>query len=141
MPLVRLVLDTNTVISGLLWNGPPRSLLDAAISGTVDVYTSAVLLAELREVLAYPRLAKRLAASGETVDQQVSHFMALAHLTAPAVIAGAVLADPDDDHVIACALAAQADAIVSGDAHLLNLKHYQGMRIIDAAEALRSLAQ
>jgi putative PIN family toxin of toxin-antitoxin system len=141
MPKVRLVLDTNTVISGLLWNGPPRGLLDAAISGTVDIYTSAVMLAELREVLAYPRLAKRLAASGETVDQQVAQFMALAHLTAPAAIAGAVLADPDDDHVIACALAAQADVIVSGDAHLLNLKHYQGMRIIGAAEALRSLVQ
>jgi uncharacterized protein len=49
--------------------------------------------------------------------------------------------DIDDDAVIACALAAQADLIVSGDAHLLNLKHYQGMRIIDAAEAMRSLAQ
>ena len=72
---------------------------------------------------------------------QVSHFMALAHQTAPAAIEGAVLADPDDDHVIACALAAQADVIVSGNMHLLNLKHYQGMRIIDAAEALRALAQ
>jgi predicted nucleic acid-binding protein len=47
----------------------------------------------------------------------------------------------DDNTVIACALAAQADLIVSGDAHLLNLKHYQRMRIIDAAEAMRSLAQ
>lgn len=111
-----------------------------AISGAVAVYTSAVLVSELREVLAYPRLAKRLAAGGETVDQQVSHFMALAHQTAPAAIEGAVLADPDDDHVIACALAAQADVIVSGNMHLLNLKHYQGMRIINAAEALQALA-
>ena len=118
-----------------------RRLLDAAISGAVDVYTSAALVPELREVLTYPRLANRLAASGETVDQQVSRFMALAHLTAPAAIEGAVLADPDDDHVIACALAAQADVIVSGDVHLLNLKHHQGMRIINAAEALRALAQ
>ena len=44
-------------------------------------------------------------------------------------------------HVLACALAAKADWIVSGDRHLLNLKHYHGMRIIDAAEAVRSLAQ
>jgi predicted nucleic acid-binding protein len=49
--------------------------------------------------------------------------------------------DADDDHVLACALAAHADWIVSGDAHLLNLKHFHGMRIIDAAEAVRSLAQ
>ena len=43
--------------------------------------------------------------------------------------------------MLACALAAQADWIVSGDAHLLNLKRYQGMPIMDAAQALRSLAQ
>jgi predicted nucleic acid-binding protein len=58
-----------------------------------------------------------------------------------ATIEGVVVADPDDDHVIACALAAKADAIVSGDGHLLNLKEYQGMRIINPAEAIRSLAQ
>ena len=141
MPLVRLVLDTNTVISGLLWNGPPRRLLDAALGGTVELYTSAMLVAELREVLAYPRLAKRLTANGETVDRCVARFMVIANLTATAAIEGAITADPDDDHVIACALSAQADAIVSGDGHLLNLKQYQGMRIINPAEAVRSLAQ
>jgi putative PIN family toxin of toxin-antitoxin system len=138
---MRLVLDTNTVISGLLWNGPPRSLLDAALGGAVDLYTSAVLVTELREVLAYPKFAKRLTIHGETVDGCIGRFIAIANLTAAATIEGTVTADPDDDHVIACALAANADWIVSGDAHLLNLKHYQGIRIINAAEAVRSLSQ
>jgi predicted nucleic acid-binding protein len=62
-------------------------------------------------------------------------------LTVAATIEGVVVAGPDDDPVIVCALAAKADAIVSGDGHLLNLKHYQGMRIINAAETIRSLAQ
>lgn len=141
MPLVRLVLDTNTVISGLLWNGPPRRLLEAALVGTVELYTSAVLVTELREVLAYPRLAKRLVASGESVDRCVARYIVIANLTATATIEGIVSADPDDDHVIACALAAQADAIVSGDGHLLNLKQYRDIRIVNAAEALRSLAR
>ena len=57
-------------------------------------------------------------------------------LVAPASIRRTVPDDPDDDHVLACALAAQADLIVSGDAHLRNLKRYQGMRIVAAAEAL-----
>ena len=55
---------------------------------------------------------------------------------APGSIRRTLLADPDDDYVLACALAANADWIVSGDRHLLNLKHYHGMRIIDAAERL-----
>ena len=86
-----------------------------AISGAVAVYTSAVLVSELREVLAYPRLAKRLAAGGETVDQQVSHFMALAHLTAPAAIEGAVLGTGRCDRVGEYA-SAQSETL-SGYAH------------------------
>ena len=71
----------------------------------------------------------------------MQRYAMLAQLVIPAQTARVVAKDIDDDAVIACALAAQADLIVSGDAHLLNLKHYQGMRIIDAAEALRALAQ
>ncbi|MBM3342990.1 MAG: putative toxin-antitoxin system toxin component, PIN family [Betaproteobacteria bacterium] len=133
---MRLVLDTNTVISGLLWNGPPRKLLDAAISGNVELHTSAVLVTELRDVLAYPRFAQRLTVSNESVDRCVERYLSIAALTASATIDGAVIADPDDDHVIACALAAQADLIVSGDSHLLNLKHYQNIRIVKPAQAL-----
>ena len=138
---MRVVLDTNTVISGLLWNGLPRRLLEAAISGAVDLYTSAVLATELREVLAYPKLAKRLSANGETVDRCIGRFLAIANLTAAAIIEGTVTADPDDDHVIACALSAQADAIVSGDAHLLNLKRYQDIDIVSATAALARIAK
>lgn len=139
MPLVRLVLDTNTVISALLWNGSPRRLLDAALSGAVDLYSSAVLIAELREVLAYAKFTRRLSANVETVDRCVGRYMAIANLTVTAIIEGAVAAAPDDDHVIACTLAAQADGIVTGDAHLLNLKQYQGMRIVTASAALALL--
>ena len=48
-------------------------------------------------------------------------------------------ADPDDDHVLACAIAAQADLIVSGDSHLLDLKSYQGIFILDSAQTLQRI--
>ena len=134
---MRLVLDTNIVISRLLWNAAPRKLLDAAISGSVDLlYTNAVLVTELHEALAYPKFTNRLSANVDSVDRYVGRFMAIANLTPAATIKGAVTSDPDDDHVIACALSAKADAIVSGDAHLLDLKSYQGIRIITATTAL-----
>jgi len=50
-------------------------------------------------------------------------------------------ADPDDDHVLACAVAAQADLIVSGDPDLLNLKSYQHIPIVSPVEALKRLPQ
>lgn len=67
--------------------------------------------------------------------------MAIANLTAAAIIEGTVSADLDDDHVIACALAAQADVVVSGDAHLLNLKSFHRMSIVTATEALARIGK
>lgn len=64
-------------------------------------------------------------------------YVELATPVTPAPIQPVILRDPDDDHVLACALAAQADLIVSGDAHLLDLKQFQGMRIVTAAQAAK----
>jgi len=49
--------------------------------------------------------------------------------------------DPDDDHVVACAVAARVDVIVSGDKHLLKLREYQGIRMVTAAQAVKSFTK
>ena len=138
---VRAVLDTSVVVSGLLWRAAPRQVLDAARDKRLTLHTSGVLLDELAEVLSRPHLASVIAANHTSPEFLMQRYAMLAQLVIPAQTARVVGADIDDDAVIACALAAQADLIISGDAHLLNLKHYQNMRIIDAAEAVRSLTQ
>jgi uncharacterized protein len=60
---VRIVADTNTVVSGLLWQGPPRRLIDLARERTITLYTSLVLLAELAEVIARNKFAHRVRAA------------------------------------------------------------------------------
>jgi uncharacterized protein len=62
-------------------------------------------------------------------------------LVLPAQIKLTIVRDSADDAVLACALAAQADYIVSGDAHLLDLKQYRDMPIIRAAEAVQRILQ
>ncbi len=133
---MRLVADTNTVVSGLLWQGPPRQLLDAAFAGRFRLYTSAALLAELAEVLGRAKFARKVAASTFSAEQLVWRYARLARHVTPAAIEPVVRADPDDDHVLACALAARAELIVSGDRHLLALGEYQGIRIVGASAAL-----
>ncbi|MBI3043252.1 MAG: hypothetical protein HYY78_10575 [Betaproteobacteria bacterium] len=71
----------------------------------------------------------------------VDGYAALTIFVTPAIISRAVAHDPADDVVLATALAAQADLIVSGDAQLLNLKSYQSIPIVAAAEALKRLPQ
>lgn len=77
---MRAVADTNTVVSGLLWPGNPRRVLDAARTGALQLYTSAVLLAELDEVLQRPKFAQRLALAGVTARTLVLGYAALARL-------------------------------------------------------------
>jgi predicted nucleic acid-binding protein len=94
------------------------------------------LTAEFAEVIGREQFAKRLRAAKLSAAELVADYARLATLVIPADISPAVAGDPDDDQVLACALAARADAIVSGDKHLRNLKTYQDIRIVSAAEAL-----
>jgi uncharacterized protein len=133
---VRLVLDTNVVASGLLWaGGPPAQLIEAAQTGEVELFTSKTLLAELTRILARKKFARAVAASTLSIDELVLGYAELTTIVTPAAIAP-TSPDPDDDHVLACALAAQADLIVSGDPHLLNLKQFHGMPIVTPRDAI-----
>jgi len=136
---VRRVLDTNTALSGLLWGGTPGRLIDAAVAGRIELASSAALLAELQGVLAREKFARQLANRGLTVDDVFDGYAALVLIVAPAVIAPTITRDPADDQVLAAALAAQVDGIVSGDAHLLDLKSFQNIEIITAATAVERI--
>ena len=133
---MRIVADTNTIVSALLWRGSPHRLIAAMDDYPIDFYTSRVLLDELADVLPRRKLAKAIRATGKTPGQLIAEYEGFVTVVMPASIRRTVLDDVDDDAVLACALAAQADLIVSGDAHLRNLKRYHGMRIVVAAEAL-----
>jgi putative PIN family toxin of toxin-antitoxin system len=136
---VRVILDTNVVVSGLLWGGEPRQLLLAAHTNRVELFTSTTLLLELSDILGRTKFAHKIAAAQLSTDQIVERYALLASVVHPADILPVVIDDPDDDHVLACALAAKADVIVSGDRHLLDLKEYQGMRIVRVTEVLGSI--
>lgn len=98
-------------------------------------------MAELLDVLSRDKFAVRLMQAGLTPVEIVRELRRLAHMYEPATVPRVVVNDPDDDHVLACALAAQADLIVSGDKHLLSLGgHSQGIRIVNAAVALQLLS-
>jgi uncharacterized protein len=114
--------------------------LDAAREGTIDLFTSALLLAELEDVLSREKFATRLESVGITPHDLVLGYAALASVIEPVTIEPVILADPDDDAVLACALAAQGEIVVSGDSHLLDLKQYQTIRIITAAQLLIEIA-
>ena len=131
-----LTLDTNTIFSAMLWHGNPRRLMDCVRAGAVQCATSPVLLAELMDVLGRARFAAKIAASGETIPDLVNAYARVARMVFPVDVPRVVPDDPDDDHVVACAVAANANLIVSGDGDLLRLGGFGQLRIVTAAQAL-----
>lgn len=138
---MRIVLDSNTVFSGVLWKGPPHQLL-LALRQREDIalFTSPKLLGELVEILARPKNAQYLAKANTTPSQVLADYMAIASIVEPKVVPRVIANDPDDDHVIAAAISANADLIITGDKrHLLSLRSHNGINIVSARQALDTL--
>jgi putative PIN family toxin of toxin-antitoxin system len=136
---MKLVVDTNLLVSAFLWQGTPGRLVELAGEKECQLFTSRVLIDELAEVLQRKKLAKQVQATGLTAAQMLRNYQKLATTVTARRLAQQVSRDADDDAVLACALAAQADLIVSGDDDLLVLKQFQGMRILTAAQAVKSI--
>lgn len=135
---MRLVLDTNIIISGLIWGGIPRQLLDCGQNGEITLFTSNLLLDELVTVLERKKFAQLLASKNITPAFLMQHYGMLAMSVKPKPIKRTVR-DIDDDMVLATALAAKADAIATGDNDLLVLHPWEGIQILNAADALQSV--
>jgi putative PIN family toxin of toxin-antitoxin system len=138
--VLRLVADTNIVVSALLWHGAPHRLFRAIESEEISFFASRPLIDELARVLARRKLAAAVKASGKSVAALLAGYEQLVELVQPRALRRAVGRDPDDAAVLACAVAARADLVVSGDQDLLVLKTYSGIRIIGANEALAVIA-
>jgi putative PIN family toxin of toxin-antitoxin system len=130
-----VVLDTNVLISALLFGGPPRETLERIVAGAVDCSLSLPILDELRDVLQRPKFGF----SSQQAMAVVEELSTLCAIVSPSERISVIRPDPDDDRVLECALEAQADTIVSGDAHLLELGKYRGIHILNPSEFLRTM--
>lgn len=136
---MRLMLDSNVVVSALLGSSAPTRLIELAAEGAFDLFTSEALLAELAEVLDRENITRRLESKHRSAPEVFALYEALAERVVPASIARTAT-DDDDDAVLGCALAAGADLIVSGDKGLRNLKSFHRIPILSPADALAAIA-
>ena len=132
---MRLVLDTNAVIAAAIGSSASARPIELASDGEIDLYSSVELISELAEVLAREHIAVCLARKKRTAAEVLLLYQTLVESVLPAVIT-TTAPDPDDDAVLACALAAHADLIVTGDKPLRNLKYFHTIPILDPGSAV-----
>lgn len=122
--MMRLVLDTNVVVSGLVWNGIPRRLFEATRAKDVPLFTSTALIEELAITLSRSKFEAKIAASLFSLGQLIDLYVEQARIVVP-FPTPRLAPDPDDDVVIGTALAAKADLLVTGDHAILSVSTFE----------------
>ena len=136
----KLVLDTNTYVSGFLWEGNEVRLIRKIEDGKASAFISKEILEEIDNVLRRDKFAEVLKVVNTTPDEVISNIVSLSTIViGPKLREYVVKEDKKDNKFIECAVNAKADIIVSGDEHLLKIKEYKGIKIMTTSEALKLL--
>jgi putative PIN family toxin of toxin-antitoxin system len=141
MPPSAAVLDASVLISGFLTEGPPRMLLNLAEPGRFRMILSAVILEETRRTLGKPKLLRAYRHSTEAIRDYCEGLAAAARLVEVERAFVSPCRDPNDHHVVATAVAAGIEVIVTGDKDLLDLGRYAGIRILAPRRFIEELAE
>jgi uncharacterized protein len=136
---IRALCDTNVLVSAFIAGGPPSRVIRAAVDGRIQLVLADPVLDELARVL------RVKLGFGRSRVREIDGFLtdlADARVAAPTHPPEAVSGDPDDDVVLACAIAARVEVLVSGDRrHLLPVGEHRGVRIVTPQALLAELAQ
>ena len=132
---MRVVVDTNVLVSGVFFGGVPSRVLEAWRDGLIELVVSPEILEEYRRV--GEELARRF--PGVSLAPFLALLATHAVMVEPQELPERVATDPDDDKFFACALAAHCRLIVSGDRHLLAASGYRGVKVIRPRELLDGL--
>lgn len=134
---MRVVADTNVLVSAIFWEGNESKIVELVEEGELELITSVQILDELKKVLSYDKFELK---DGK-VNEHVEYYLFLAELVSPDEDVDAIRDDPSDNKFLECAMEGKADYIVSGDRHLLDLEEYTGIEIVSARELLEILGK
>jgi len=130
------VLDTNIFVSSVFWEkGNPHKIVEKAIEGEFDVFISEEIIEELEEIL-----RRDFNESDDFIKEQVRLIKEYAEVVEIKERVVIVKEDFKDNKIIECAISASADFIISGDNHLLKIKNYNNIKILNSSDFLKVLS-
>jgi len=133
--VLRVVLDTNVLISAVLFGGKPRQILEKAIRGEIRLCLSEPILDELKGVLQRSKFGY----SPEMIQFILMELTGIADFVNPTESLHVILEDPDDNKILECAVEAKAHYVITGDLHLLKISRYLNIEVLNAGAFLERL--
>jgi len=133
---LKVVFETNVLISAWFWKGNERRLIESVEEGRIHGYSSKQLIEELCRALNYPKFDL----TQDEVESIRSYYLLIFKIVNPKRTIEIILEDPGDNIVLECAQKAEAEYIVPGDKHLLNLREFRDIKIVTSRELLRTLS-
>lgn len=133
--MTKIVLDTNVILSALLFGGKPRKVFEMAIEGRIRLSISEPILDEIRNVL----IGRKFSFPKNTATKIIAEIETIADIVETHSRLCVVHADPDDNRILECAVDSGAEYIVSGDSHLLDIGSWNDIRIVNPDDFLKHI--
>jgi len=138
---LKIIIDTNVALSGLLWGGPPNQILKWARDRAIQILACDKTVDELKRVLQYRKFSNRLSVLQNTRQKVLAYFLNLvAFVPDPESVPSIIEADPFDNLFLALASENGATLIVSGDRHLLDLESFNNIQIVTPSEGVQTIS-
>ena len=131
--MIRVLPDTNIIISSVFWRGNPYGVVRRGILGKYKLVTSAEIIDEVVD-----KLRNKFQFPEESIQKLIDVLMTYFHVVEPTVKFD-VVRDKKDNKIVECAFDGRVDYIVTGDPDLLVLKEFKGIKIVKAKEFLESI--
>jgi putative PIN family toxin of toxin-antitoxin system len=135
--LIKIVLDTNVLISAIVFGGKPRKIMESILEGSVHLFLSREIMDEFEGVL----YRRKFGMSPRVVRNISNELESMCDIVATERRITVITSDPYDNMILECAAEAKADYIISGDAHLLDLGEFEGIKIVNPARFLEIIRQ
>ena len=136
---MRITADTNTLVSATFWYGASEKIISRAEAKEIQLILSDEIIKEYIGVLDYEEIRNKVRDKKLVMIHTIKKIISISAIIDPKIKLDVIKNDPDDNKILECAVAGNADYIVTNDKHLLKLGQFENIRILTPDDFLKLL--
>lgn len=136
---MKVTADTNVLVSATFWKGASDKIISKAETKEMQLILSKDIIREYMSVLEYDEIKNKIKDKNLEMKLTLRKIISISKNVEPKTKLNIIKDDPDDDKILECAKAGKVNYIISNDRHLLNLKEYDGIKVLKPEDFLKLL--